>query len=159
MAATAAEARFRLSYPPDARTQASRVIALDEGAATVVCRLARQGWRGARFFRYVGATTVDGQESPTDGILRACDGSEARLSDELADADLVVMVVTANDGAGAASVIGEKCVERGIMATGLVLTEWGGLDEAVSGLRPYAMVLVISEDERDVEGILTALRV
>lgn len=158
MAATAAEARFRVDYP-NARTQSSRIIALDRGAAAAVCRLAQRGWRGARFFSEVDATTGNGQRSPTDATLRGCDGSVARLEAELADADLVVMVATADDGAETAAVVGRKCAERGITATGLVLADWGARNEAVSSLRPYAMVLVISEDEGDVEGILTALRV
>jgi len=48
MAATAAEARFRINGPnPPAR--AARIVALDRGAAAVISRAAQQRWQGAHF--------------------------------------------------------------------------------------------------------------
>lgn len=157
LAATAAEARFRINYPKQL-TQPSSVIALDSGADAVVSRLSAQHWSSAHFLNYQAPIVVNGQGTSRDGMLRATDGSDVLLSDELAGANLVVMVASTNDGAEAAAVIGEGCAERGIMTTGVVLAEWGALEEALASLRPYAMVIVVSRDEDDIQGILSALR-
>jgi hypothetical protein len=132
-AATAAEARFRIDRPIGAR--AARVVALDDGAAEIVARVATEPWRGARFFT---------DEVPTQ--------------DELADADLVIMVATADGRAEGAAAIAQVCAARGIMTAGLILGERLEAGEAVSALRPYARVLMVTEDEHDVSEVLTALR-
>jgi hypothetical protein len=150
-AATAAEARFRINAP-DPAPQATRIVALDPGAAAVVRRAAQQHWRSAHFLTYEG----DGE--PTDLVLRAADGSQVRLSTELADADMWMMIATADDGARAASMIGEACSRRGIMTTGLVFGEGSEVAAAVSALRPHARVLLVSSDEDDVPEVLAALR-
>ncbi|HZD37854.1 MAG TPA: 3-methyl-2-oxobutanoate hydroxymethyltransferase [Actinomycetes bacterium] len=157
MAATAAEARFRISGPtPPARS--TRIIALDRGAAALVTRAAGQRWQGARFFTYEpGSPDVDGDGGPPEIILRAADGSRAALSDVLAGADMTVMVATAEDGAQAALAIGERCARLGIMTTGLVFGE-GRAAAVVSVLRRHVRVLVVSGDEDDVPELLTALR-
>lgn len=158
-ATTAEEAGFRLEYPR--ATQSSRVVALDEEASEIVCRLAAREWNGpAHFLTYDTLVAADGNgQQLADATLRACEGSETLLSAELDDAELVVMVATTDAGAEAASLIGEVCAERRIMTTGLILAEWGTLDATVSSLRPNAMVLVASKDEEDLQGILGALRV
>jgi hypothetical protein len=158
MAATAAEARFRISGP-DLPPRATRVIALDEGAVAVISRAAEQRWEGARFFTYEpGSPVLDGDGASPDIILRAPDGSQARLSEELAGADVIVMVATADDGAEAASVVGEVCTRMAIMTTGLVIGQGRAAEAAVSALRRHARVLVVSADEDDVPDVLTALR-
>lgn len=157
-AATAGEARFRLHYPR--ATQASRIIALDQQAAPIVCRLAGREWTGdAHFLTYQAPVSAEGNGLPVDAALRTCDGSEARLSSELEDAETVVMIATTDGTAEAASLVGGACAERRIMTTGLVLAEWGALDATLSSLRPNAMVIVVSKDEEELVGILTALRV
>lgn len=157
MAATAAEARFRINGP-NPPPQATRIVALDRGAAAVISRAAQQRWQGAHFFTYEpGSPVVDGDGGPPDIVLRAPDGSQARLSEQLASADMTVMVATADDGAEAASVIGEACTRLGIMTTGLVIGQ-GRAAAAVSALRRHARVLVVSGDEDDVPDMLTALR-
>lgn len=159
-AATTAEARFRISGPSPA-PRVTRVVALDEGAATAVHRAAQRRWGGAHFLTYEpGAAVAQGDGELPDIVLRAADGSEARLSEELADADMIMMVATADDGARAASAIGEACTRRGIMTTGLVLVFGEGRDvaAAVSALRAHARVLLVSRDEDDVPEMLTALR-
>ena len=157
MAATAAEARFRINgpHPPP---RATRIVALDRGATAVISRAAQQRWQGAHFFTYEpGSPVVDGDGGPPDIVLRALDGSRARLSDELGGADMTVMVATADDGAEAASVVGEICTRLGIMTTGLVIGQ-GRAAAAVSALRRHARVLVVSGDEDDLPDVLTALR-
>lgn len=160
-AATAAETRFRIDVPIAGR-RAARIVALDEGAAVVVRRVAERHWSGARFFTCVAPTPpVNGRGSNgalADVVLRATDGSESRLSEELAGADVAVMVATADDGAKAASAIGDACTLRGIMTAGLILGEGREASAAVSALRPHARVLMVTKDEHDVSEVLTALR-
>jgi hypothetical protein len=159
MAATAAEARFRIDAPISP-SRATRVVALDEGAGAVLRRVAEQGWASARFFTCETRTgDADSNGDQGDGVrLRGLDGSVARLSEELSDADVTVMVATADEGAVAASAIGTACSARGIMTAGLVLGEGGEAGAAVSALRPHARVLLVSADEHDVSEVLSALR-
>jgi hypothetical protein len=132
-AATAAEARFRIDRPIGGRV--ALIVALDEAAAGVVDRVAERPWGAARFFR-----------SP----------AELRLGEELADADVAIMVGTAAADAEAAATIAHACSERGVMAAGVVLGREG--IAAVAALRPYARNLLVTEDEDDVAAVLTALR-
>lgn len=164
MAATAAEAKFRISYPFLPRD--SRIIAVDAAAAPTVRRVAAREWAGnARFLSYERAAS-DGV--PSDAVLRAADGSETTLSEELADADVAVMVAGRDDSAtppadaaaDAVTVIGRACTERRIMTAGVVVSESGTrVDDAVLALRPYAMVLVAATEDDDLAELLTALRV
>jgi hypothetical protein len=134
-AATAAEARFRIDRPIGGR--AAVIVALDEEAANVVERVAERPWRGARFFRTPAA---------------------AELTEQLADADVAIMIATADADAEAASRIAQACVQRGIMTAGLILGERLDVAAAVSALRPYARNLMVTDDEDDVAEVLTALR-
>src|SRR4051794_31337244 len=111
-AATAAESRYRIDRPI-APARAARVVALDDAAADVVSRTSALEWANARF--YVCASTGDGV------LLRGIDGRPATLADELASADVVVMIATGGHGAGCAYTLGKACWERGIMTAGLVL--------------------------------------
>jgi hypothetical protein len=81
------------------------------------------------------------------------------LSQELSDADVVVMLAGVDASSEAAAVIGDACAERSIMSAGLVVPGGGAVDEVVSALRPNAMVLVILQHGDDVAEILSALRV
>lgn len=157
-AATSEEAQFRLQYPR--ATQTSRIIALDQGAAPTVCRLAAREWNGdARFLVSDGPAAGAAVDQPEHVTLRACGGSMTRLAAELADAELVAMIASSDDSADLAGRVGDLCAERSITTTGLVLAEWGELDATVSRLRPNAMVMVVSTDDEDLVGLLTALRV
>jgi hypothetical protein len=158
-AATAAEARYRISYPEFAR-RSSRVIALDEQAAAIVRRMAAQQWSGGHFLAFKAAVPANGSGLDTaDARLRRADGAEVLLSEELSGADAVVMIGTVDASAEAAAVIGDACASRSIMSAGLVVSGAGGADGVVSALRPNAMVLVILRDDNDVPEILSALRV
>jgi hypothetical protein len=134
-AATAEEARFRIDRPIGGRR--ALIVALDDGAADVVDRIAERPWGGARFFR-----------SP----------EISKVAEELADADVAIMVATADADAEAASAIAQACAGRGIMTAGLILGERLEVAAAVSALRPYARNLMVTEDEEDVAAVLTALR-
>jgi hypothetical protein len=173
-AATAAEARFRIDYP-DRSHRDSRVIALDQRTAGLARRLAaEQHWRGGHFL-------ILDQVVPAgdDTVLQTTSGAEVLLSEELADADVVVMLAGPTDGptdgtaasSEAAAVIGDACAARFIMSAGLVVPGGGpggspgggpgggSTDEVVSALRPNAMVLVILQESDDVAEVLSALRV
>jgi hypothetical protein len=155
-AATAAEARFRIDRPIGGRS--ARVVALDEGAAAVVGRVAEQPWRDARFFVSEAPAADGGGSAAADVVLHATDGTTSWLSEELADADVAIVVATSDDGARAASAIAHACDDRGIMTAGLILGERRDVGAAVSALRPYAPVLLVTDDEGDVSELLTALR-
>lgn len=155
-AATAAEARFRVNYP-NSTTRASRIFALDHEAASVIRRISGGSWNGARFLTFKEPTS-EADAARSDANLRSSDGSETRLSDELNEADVAVMIATADQGAEAASIIGKACALRGIMTAGLVVGDGNALDDAVNALRPYASVLVVSTDEDYVPEMLGALR-
>jgi hypothetical protein len=154
LAATAEEARFRIDAAPQT-ARATRVVALDAGAAAIVRPLPEQPWLGAHFLRCSDAAGRPGNDI-ADLELTTMDGRSVRLSDELADADFVMMVATNDDGAAAATAIGNACTLRGIMTAAVVLTG-GDTDAAVNALRPNARVLLVSKDQRDVSGVLTAL--
>jgi hypothetical protein len=157
-ATTAAEAAFRIDARPGTQTaRATRVIALDPGAAELVRPLPEQPWQDAHFLKCRG---VDGDEV----ALQGADGSAAELAVELDDADFVLLIATTGAGAAAATAIGDACLLRGITTAGLVLGDGGGssVDDsdtgrAVAALRPYARTLLVSRDQRDVSGVLTAL--
>lgn len=156
-AATAAEARFRIDRPIAGRS--ARVVALDDGAAAIVRRLAERPWRDARFFASEDRPPAgETNGASTDIVLRATDGSESRLSDELEEADVAIVVATSDDGAEAAAAIAQACDRRGIMTAGVILGERLEVGAAISALRPYAPVLLVTDDEGDVDEVLTALR-
>ena len=96
------------------------------------------------------------------GWLSDLAGRTKDLIDEVANADLVVMVASAGHDAQAAALIGEACAVRRVMTTGLVLGDGSASDGAVSktlaGLRPYALMLVVASGEDYVEDMLTSLR-
>jgi hypothetical protein len=155
-AATAAEARFRIDAPARA-PRAARVVALDAGAATVVRRLAERSWQGARFLVHDPARNAQEAASLADIVLTTTDGGTARLSTELADADFVMMIATNDDGTAVASAIGNACTLRGIVTAGLIFGEDEAVRAAVSALRPYARVLLVSRDEEDAAEVLSAV--
>lgn len=159
-AATAAEARFRIDAPPFT-PRASRIIAVDQGAVAIVRRIADEPWTGdAHFLVFEASGSAAGANGAgDDAALRTLDGAEVALSDELAGADVAVMVATTNAGAHAVSITGEACFARAITTAGLVVAEGGAAERAVASLRPYAMVLVVTTDEDDVPEMLSALRV
>ena len=153
MAATAAEARFRIDAKPQAPRNTS-VVALDDGAMAVVRELADQEWNAARFLG-----CPDGADGADYADLELCtvDGEQVRLSDELAGADFVMMIATEGAGAAAAATIGDACTLRGIMTAGLVIDDDGESGAALTALRPNARVLLVTGDEQDATELLAAV--
>jgi hypothetical protein len=153
-AATAAEARFRIDAPAQ-QPRATRVVSLDAGAADLVRDHPHQAPPSTRFLAY--DVTNDPRDVLDDLVLGAADGTTVWLSEELSDADFVMLVATSGEGASAASAIGTACTLRGITTAGLVLGTSGAADAAVSALRPHARVLLVSDDRQDFAEVLSAV--
>jgi hypothetical protein len=151
LAATAAEARFRITAAGFPR-RGSRVIALDGQSAGIVRDIAARSWNGGHFLVFESAV-------PGDALLRHVGGGTALLSEELDGADTVVMIASAGAAPDTASIIGEAAAARAIMSAGLVLPGGAAPGEVVSALRQAAMVLVVLRDASDAPEILSALRV
>jgi hypothetical protein len=158
-AVTAPEARHRIQRPVSP-ARAPRIIALDDGAVEIVRRTAKLQWANARFYACEpadGAVTLRG--ITLRGITaRGIEGRPATLADELASADVVVMIATNDHGADRAYTIGKACWQRSVMTAGLVVSDEPGSERAVAALRPHARVLLPGADESDVVELLTALR-
>jgi len=161
-AATAEEARFRVDYP-NSKQRSSIVVALDDKAKALMDRLETASWKGARFRSLVGRTRgVQGLEAiPLDLDLRNGAGAVTRLSDEIADADVVVMIAAAGEAADEVSVIGDRCAARGIMTTGVIFetgVQAAGLQRTLNALRPNTRMLVVASDADYIPEMLAALR-
>jgi hypothetical protein len=150
-AATAREASFRIDAPR--RTpRSTRVVTLDPGAAALVDPLVDPELTGVRYLHYEGGGAP--ADAPGDLLLGTFDHSSTRLSDELEDADFVLMVATDSTGAAAASAIGTSCAARGMVAAGVILDGSGAAGAALRALRPYARTLLVSGDHVDVAELL-----
>jgi hypothetical protein len=160
---TAEEARFRVNYP-NSKPRAVKVIALDPPSEEVVKRLAEGAWQRASFFT---ALKFDGAPRGGEGWtmqawLSDLAGRTKDLIDEVATADLVVMVASAGTKAEPAAVIAEACGVRKVMTTALIIdSESRSNDElsrTLASLRPYASMLVIAHNDEYIDAMLSALR-
>jgi hypothetical protein len=159
---TAEQARFRINYP-NSKPRATKIVALDEESAETLKSFAGFPWNGARFLTFVSATSGgEGLEDlPVDATLVDVDGKEVRLTEELKGADMVAMVTSEGKRADAAAAIGNACLVRGIMTTGMILPRPGAEEEVtrtLKALRPYAHMLVVASDTDYIPEMLTALR-
>jgi hypothetical protein len=144
---SAAEARFRIQTPnPTGR--AVTVIALDPASDGVVKRLAARAWSGVAFF-------------PASALHSTADRT-GPLLEEVAAADLVVMVAAGGGHAQGASVVGEACSLKRVMTTTLVVHAASASDEALSKtlaqVRPWSLMVVVASDENYIEDILRSFR-
>jgi len=188
---SAAEARYRIDYP-NSKPRVVKVVALDAASERAVKRVAERQWQRATFFTSIkldGAPTQAGEAERVPGVrtmelprwpltpLASAAGGEgskmqAWLSDlagrtkalveEVASADLVVMVSSAGTSTQAAAVIGEACAARKVMTMALIIgSEERSNDElskTLATLRPYASMLVIASGDEYIEEMLSALR-
>jgi hypothetical protein len=159
---TAAEARFRIDAP-NSKPRHVKVIALDPASELVVKHLAQLRWNNASFFTasaFAGAPP--GRGFSMQGWLSDLAGRTKDLIDEVASADLVVMVATAGENAPAATLVGEACSLKRVNTTGLILGGVSAADEmlskTLSQLRPWSLMLVIANGEDYIEDMLIALR-
>jgi hypothetical protein len=160
---SAAEARFRVDYP-NSKPRVVKVVALDTPSERVVKRVAQRAWQRATFFtsiRFEGARR-GGESWSMQAWLGDLAGRAKALVEEVAGADLVVMVSTAGSSAQAAAVIGEACAARKVMTMALIIGSEQQSDEALSKtlatLRPYASMLVVANGDEYIEEMLSALR-
>ena len=160
---SAAEARFRIDYP-NSKPRAVKVIALDAASKQVIKRVAERTWQQATFLtsiKFDGAPR-GGEGWSMEAWLSDLAGRTKALVEEVASADLVVMVASAGTCAQAAAVIGEACAVRKVMTTALILGSEQHSDEELSKtlatLRPHASMLVIANGEEYIEEMLAALR-
>jgi hypothetical protein len=159
---SAAEARFRIDYP-NSEPRVVKVVALDEVSERVVKRVAASPWQRANFFTALKfEDTPRGEGWSMQAWLSDLAGRTKALVEEVAAADLVVMVSSAGTGAQAAAVIGEACVARKVMTMALIIGSEQRSDEELSStlaaLRPYASMLVIAGGDEYIEEMLAALR-
>jgi hypothetical protein len=160
---TAAEAKFRIDYP-NSKPRAVKVIALDPASEQVVKRLAEGKWQSASFFtslKFDGAPR-SGEGWSMKAWLSDLAGRTKDLIDEVASADLVVMVASAGTKPKAAAVIAEACSVRKVMTTALVIDSQtksdDDLSKTLSALRPHAAMLVIASNDDYIDEMLVALR-
>jgi hypothetical protein len=160
---TAEEARFRINYP-NSKPRAVKVIALDPASEAVVKQLAQSKWQQASFFtslKFDGAPR-SGEGWSMKAWLSDLAGRTKDLIDEVASADLVVMVASAGTKPAVAAVIAEACGVRKVMTTALIIGSEASSDEDLSrtlaSLRPHASMLVIANDDEYIEEMLVALR-
>jgi hypothetical protein len=158
---SATEAQFRIDAP-NSLPRAVKVIALDTPSERVVKALAQRPWSRTTFFT---ASAFGGAQKAGEsfaGWLSDLAGRTKNLVEEVNSADLVVMVASAGENAGAASIIGEACSLKRVMTTGLIFGSADKSDEALgktlSQLRPWALMLVVASAEEYVEDMLRALR-
>jgi hypothetical protein len=162
---SAAQARFRIDYP-NSKPRMVKVIALDDASERVVKRVAKQPWQRANFFTSIkfepGSGRVSGEDWSMQAWLGDLAGRTKALVEEVASADLVVMVSSAGTSAPAAAVIGEACAVRKVMTTALIIGSEERSDDELSRtlatLRPYASMLVIANGDEYIEEMLAALR-
>lgn len=160
---SAAEARFRVDYP-NSKPRVVKVVALDTPSEQVVKRVAQRAWQRATFFtsiKFEGAPR-GGESWSMQAWLGDLAGRAKALVEEVAGADLVLMVSTAGSSAQAAAVIGEACAARKVMTMALIIGSEQQSDEALSKtlatLRPYASMLVVANGDEYIEEMLSALR-
>ena len=86
----------------------------------------------------------------------------ARLLAEVPDADLVVMLVSGGNDAQAASVIGQACSEHRVMTHAIVVRAAATTDQRLSRtlaqLRPWSLMVVVTNSDDYVEDILGSFR-
>lgn len=159
---TAKESKYRVDYP-NSLPRVSRIIALDGPSLEALRAIKDEPWNGARFLRYVksrpGSETLP--KLPIDAILEDAEGNSFNLSDEIRDADIIVMVTTVGNAPEAAEVIGNACLVRGKRASGLVRMTGEHVDNlsmTLLALRPYAAMLVVSSGDEYIAEMLMALR-
>jgi len=162
---TAEESRYRIEYP-NSRPRTARIIAFDEQSFELLKALNSDSRPRTHFLRYVASRPVSDalQMINLDATLIDVDGNEVGLTDEIGEADVIVMVTSIEAArlAEAAEIIGIASFVRSKTTTGLVLNAAGvkgeKLTEALHHMRPYAAMLVVSTGLEYLDEMLAALR-
>jgi hypothetical protein len=162
-ATTAAEARYRVEKP-NSQPRCVKVVALGRKSDSIVQRLSTLPWARAQFLTAsaFSAAIGDRGDFTIANWLSDLAGRAKSLVDEVAAADLMVMVAIAGENAHAAEMIGVACRARNVMATGLVLSasarDSDGAVDTLAQVRPHVGMLVAAPSEAYIEDMLTALR-
>ena len=108
------------------------------------------------------------EAQPTGRSVRVLDldtataADVARLVNEVADADLVVMIVSAGHNADAAATIGQACSDRRVMTHTIVVRAGSANETALSRtlaqVRPWSLMVVVANGDDCVEDILRSFR-
>ena len=140
-ATSAAEARFRIE-PGAAVARRVKVVALDPAGDRLVSSLAAGSWNSVTFVPYGELAT--------------------RGADDIAAADLVVMVVAAGSDAAAAARIGQACSDMRTHTATFVVRPPSATDEGLSRtlaqVRPWSLMVVVATDDAYVEDVLRSFR-
>lgn len=159
-ATSAAEARYRIG-DPNSKPRSVKVIALDPPSERLVKRIAQGSWNGASFFTSgLDDAAPSGEIWSMQPRLSDLAGRTKDLVEEIATADLVVMISTAGGNPQVASVISEACALKHVMATGLIVdgsSKPEALSHTLARLRPHVGMLVVADGEEYVEAMLVAL--
>ena len=161
---TAEEARYRIDYP-NSKPRAVKVIALDPPSEAVVKRLAQGKWQQASFFtslKFDGAPR-GGESWSMKAWLSDLAGRTKDLIDEVATADLVVMVASAGTKPEAAardrgSLRRAQGDDHGADHRQRRARRTRSCRKTLASLRPYASMLVIASNDDYIEEMLVALR-
>jgi hypothetical protein len=158
---SAEEARYRINYP-NSKPRAVKVVALDAPSEAAVKRLAQGDWQRATFLTVHDGAAPGGEGWSIKAWLADLAGRAKDLVDEVANADLVVMISSAGTAPEAAALIAEACNARKVMTTALIIGSQAKSDEELSktlgALRPYASMLVIASNDEYIDAMLVALR-
>jgi hypothetical protein len=161
-ATAASEARYRVGKP-NSQPRSVKIIALDPASEKVVLHLAQLAWSRASFLTASAFTGAAHAQSAFDmqGWLNDLAGRTKNLLEEIAQADLVVMIASGGAQTPAAAIIGEACRSHKVMTTALVLNaaqSEAQANKTLAQLRPYATMLVAAHSESYIEDMLVALR-
>lgn len=172
---SAAEAKYRIDAA-NSTPREIKVIALDVESEIVVRQLAATPWGHTQFFTAApeapaaDTTALDTAKTWIRDLtsagsaewLRDLDGAPAELTEQVAAADLVVMVAAAGQPADLSAVIGAACSDRRVTTTALLVGGAAASDkevaETLSRLRPWSLMVVIANTDDYIEDLLIALR-
>ena len=140
-ATSAAEAKFRVD-PGAVVSRRVRVVALDAATDPLIDRLSAGKWHAVTFVRHADV--------------------QARAADDVAAADLVVMVASAGSDAAAAARIGQACSDMRTHTATFVVRHASATDDMLSRtlaqVRPWSLMVVVASDEAYVEDVLRSFR-
>ena len=107
-------------------------------------------------------------QPPTGRVVRtinldtASEREVAQLVAQVADTDLVVMIVSAGNDAHAAEVIGHECSVRRVMTHAAIVRAGHATRDALSRtlaqIRPWSLMVVVANEDDYVDDILKSFR-
>jgi hypothetical protein len=110
----------------------------------------------------IQAQPATGRVIRTINLDTADEHEVAQLVADVADADLVVMIVGAGNDARAAAIIGEACSARRVMTHTAIVRAAQATDEALSRtlaqVRPWSLMVVVANEDDYVDDLLKSFR-